>query len=65
MIAYIKGLLAADGPGWVVIDVNGIGYHVSIPSTTQLPALGHEVKLFTHMSVREDGIQFLWFRQGR
>ncbi|GAB6181114.1 Holliday junction branch migration protein RuvA [Desulfotomaculum defluvii] len=61
MIAYIKGVLASIGTGSVVVDVNGLGYQIKIPSNTPLPVLGQEVKFFTHMSVREDGIQFFGF----
>lgn len=61
MIAYIHGKLAAGGTGWVVIDVQGIGYHIHVPLTTKLPGIGQEVKLHTHMAVREDGIQFYGF----
>jgi len=63
MIAYIKGKLAASGPGWVVVDVTGIGYRLYIPAMTNLPARGQEVKFHTHMAVREDGIQLYGFSQ--
>lgn len=63
MIAYLKGKLAVSGIGWVIIDVNGIGYQVHIPSTTRLPQIDQEIKLFTHMAIREDAIQFYGFAQ--
>lgn len=61
MIAFVKGILASTGPGSVVVDVNGLGYQVRIPSTTPLPALGQEVKFFTYLSVREDAMQLFGF----
>lgn len=61
LIAYIKGNLAVHGPGWVIIDVNGIGYQVFIPISTPLPQRNQEIKLHTHMAVREDGINIYGF----
>ena len=63
MIAYIKGSLATAGAGWAVIEVNGIGYRLQIPLTTQMPSLGQELKLYTYMAVREDGIQLYGFSE--
>ena len=38
------------------MDVNGVGYEVEAPMTTfyDLPALNEEIKLHTHLVVRED-----------
>lgn len=40
----------------MLLDVQGVGYEVEAPMTTfyDLPALGEEVKLHTHLVVRED-----------
>lgn len=56
MIGYLRGKLALKTPPVLVIDVNGVGYEVEAPMTTfyNLPKLGEEVKLFTHLVVRED-----------
>lgn len=56
MIGYLRGKLAIKTPPVLVIDVNGVGYEVEAPMTTfyDLPKLGEEVKLFTHLVVRED-----------
>lgn len=61
MIAYVSGKLAALGVGWVVVDVNGLGYRLAVPSTAELPGAGQEIKLHTHMAVREDGISLYGF----
>ncbi len=39
-----------------MLDVNGVGYEVEAPMTTfyDLPALNQEIKLHTHLVVRED-----------
>lgn len=56
MIAFLRGVLVEGLPTQVVVEVNGIGYEVLIPlsSYDQLPAPGQEVKLLTHLVVRED-----------
>jgi Holliday junction DNA helicase RuvA len=55
MYAYISGTLVEKNPAFVVIDVNGIGYHIHISLNT-FSAIGDQtkVKLYTHLSVRED-----------
>ena len=56
MIAFIEGTLKECQLNLAVIQVSGIGYETHIPLTTseKLPALGQQVKLFTHASYRED-----------
>ena len=55
MIAYLNGALTFKCPTHVFIDVGGIGYHVNI-SVNTYSAIEHEqqVKLFTHLIVKED-----------
>ena len=56
MIAYLQGKLAQALPTQVVVDVGGVGYEVFIPlsSFDKLPQPGGEVKLLTHLSIRDD-----------
>ncbi|MCB1733758.1 MAG: Holliday junction branch migration protein RuvA [Gammaproteobacteria bacterium] len=56
MIGFLRGQLVAKQPPTVLIDVNGVGYEVDVPMSTffQLPALGDDVRVFTHLAVRED-----------
>lgn len=56
MITFLNGILVESLPTQVVIDVQGIGYEVLIPlsSYDKLPAPGQNVRLLTHLSVRED-----------
>jgi Holliday junction DNA helicase RuvA len=56
MIGFLRGKLVSKSPPQLVIDVNGVGYEVEAPMTTfyDLPALGENLKLFTHLVVRED-----------
>lgn len=63
MIGFVKGTLDSILPGKVLIDVNGIGILVLVSDRTieNLPAFGEEVKLYTHMNVREDDISLYGF----
>ena len=56
MIGFLRGRLVQKAPPVLVLDVNGVGYEVEAPMTTfyNLPAMGAEVLLHTHLAVRED-----------
>ena len=56
MIGFIRGKLISKTPPQLVVDVQGVGYEVEAPMTTfyDLPELGAELQLFTHLVVRED-----------
>lgn len=56
MIGFIRGLLLTKRPPALVLDVHGVGYELEAPLTTfyDLPGLGQEVTLHTHLVVRED-----------
>ncbi|QPK63750.1 Holliday junction branch migration protein RuvA [Methylomonas sp. LL1] len=56
MIGFLRGILIGKAPPQLLLDVHGVGYEVEAPMTTfyDLPALGEEVKLHTHLVVRED-----------
>lgn len=63
MIAFVRGILAAVEEEKVVIDIGGIGYNVFVSASTlsKLPLEGREVKLYTHMNVKEDAMQLYGF----
>jgi Holliday junction DNA helicase RuvA len=56
MITFLHGKLIESLPTQVIVEVNGIGYEVLIPlsSYDKLPQPGQEIKLLTHLVVRED-----------
>jgi Holliday junction DNA helicase RuvA len=55
MIAYLKGKLVHKEPTFVILDVNGVGYQVSISLNTFSEIKDREdLKLVTYMHVRED-----------
>ncbi len=56
MIGFLRGKLAFKAPPLLMLDVNGVGYEIEAPMTTfyNLPAIGAELMLHTHLVVRED-----------
>jgi Holliday junction DNA helicase RuvA len=56
MIGLLRGKILGKQPPQLLLDVQGVGYELEAPMTTfyDLPAVGTEVTLFTHLAVRED-----------
>src|SRR5438034_3042288 len=56
MITFLHGKLVEALPTQVTVDVHGVGYEVLIPlsSYDKLPSPGNDVKLLTHLAIRED-----------
>ncbi len=56
MIGYLSGVIRDKQPPQLLVEVQGIGYEIEAPMTTfyDLPEIGQPVKLFTHLSIRED-----------
>lgn len=56
MIGRLKGILLEKKAPSMLIDVNGVGYEVDVPMTTfyELPKVGEEIVIYTHLVVRED-----------
>ncbi|HEX3106916.1 MAG TPA: OB-fold domain-containing protein, partial [Terriglobales bacterium] len=56
MIAHLRGKLISKHPNQAIVDACGVGYDVtiSVPTFSELPALGVEVSFFIHTHVRED-----------
>lgn len=65
MIAYIRGSVSFLEPeeGLVVLETGGIGYQILISGRDfdLLPGVGEEVRLYTYLQVREDGLQLYGF----
>lgn len=63
MIGFIRGILADKGNGYVVVDVNGVGYEVFVPGNSKayLHSEGEEVMLYTSLTVREDDMSLYGF----
>ena len=56
MISYVKGILAEKAKDRIVVEsgMMGIGIFVPMSVLEVLPPLGEEVKIYTHLQVRED-----------
>ncbi len=63
MIASLHGKLESLGSDGAVINVGGIGFRVYIPTSTlsTLGKIGEEVKLHTHLHLREDNAALYGF----
>ena len=63
MIGFLRGILAEKGDGYLIVDVNGVGYLVNVPSNTSayLKSEGEEVTVHTTMIVREDDVSLYGF----
>jgi len=64
MIAHLRGSLQSKSPRSLILDVNGVGYEVTVPLTTfyELPDLGSRVSFHIHTHVRENALQLYGFR---
>lgn len=63
MIAFVKGILEFIAPQRAVVEVNGIGYSIEIPSNAaaKLPEIGSEVKFYTYHHCRENEVKLFGF----
>lgn len=67
MIAWVEGVLRDRQPTRVVIDVQGVGYDLSIPLSTfgVLPDAGKTVSLHVYTHAREGAIELYGFASPR
>ena len=64
MIAHIQGKLVEKTPTDIVIDCNGVGYHINISlHTYSLLTTSDFVKLFTHLIIKEDAHSLYGFAE--
>jgi len=63
MIGFLRGKLVHKAPPVLILDVQGVGYELEAPMTTfyNLPGIGAEVTLHTHLVVREDAHSLFGF----
>jgi len=63
MIASLSGKLETVSGEGALINVGGVGFRVAMPTTdlSALGAPGAEVKVFTHLHVREDNLSLFGF----
>ncbi len=63
MYSYIRGILTEQAEDAIVVEAGGVGYHIYTPAQTfsALPGLGEEVKVYTHLHMREDAMLLYGF----
>jgi Holliday junction DNA helicase RuvA len=63
MISRLTGILAAKRAPQILIDCNGVGYEADVSMTTyyQLPEVGEQVSIWTHLLVKEDSHSLIGF----
>lgn len=65
MIAKLSGLVDSQSNGWMILDVNGVGYKVFCSNKTlsQAPSRGEACQLYIETIVREDAITLYGFME--
>ena len=63
VISYIRGMLAEKAGDMIVVEAGQVGFGIRVPMTVleSLPPLGEEVRIYTHMQVKEDDISLYGF----
>ena len=63
MIAHLRGKLLAKHPNQAIVETSGVGYDVtiSVPTFSELPAVGGDVALHIHTHVRGTRLRFTDF----
>lgn len=63
MIERVNGQVVSRGGDGVVIDVGGVGFLLDVSAVTMrdVPGVGEETSLYTHLHVREDAMHLFGF----
>lgn len=63
MIAFVSGILTNIIDNMIEVDTGGIAYEITLPVSDieKLPSLRSEVKIYTHLNVREDEMSLFGF----
>ncbi|MDH3426302.1 MAG: Holliday junction branch migration protein RuvA [Acidimicrobiia bacterium] len=66
MIGRLRGTIVGQAADTVVLDVSGTGYEVTVTprALAELPGVGEEAVLHTHLHVREDNMGLFGFPSG-
>lgn len=65
MISYIKGILEYKSENTIIVETGGVGYqiYVSAAVLSSMPKLHSPIKVYTFMSVKDDGISLFGFNK--
>ncbi len=64
MFYHVRGTLILSEGSFAVVECGGVGYSLTVSLNTAekiSPKIGSEVRLFTHLQVREDGVELFGF----
>ncbi|MDD2353151.1 MAG: Holliday junction branch migration protein RuvA [Atribacterota bacterium] len=61
MISFLKGKICNKDNGFIIVDVNGVGYQVNVPSISKFILNDSEQLVFTYLYVREDRLVLYGF----
>lgn len=64
MISYLKGKIKHKGNGFVILEVNNIGYQIFVAALLYGDlTIGQDFEFYTHQQVREDALNLYGFRK--
>lgn len=63
MISRLTGILAAKRAPQILIDCHGVGYEADVSMTTyyQLPEVGEQISIWTHLLIKDDAHSLVGF----
>jgi Holliday junction DNA helicase RuvA len=63
MISFLRGKILNKGQGFIIIDINDVGYQVFVNPThyTELE-INQDIECYTHQHVREDSLDLYGFK---
>ncbi len=63
MIGRLTGVLAAKRAPQILVDCHGVGYEADVSMTTyyQLPDIGEQVSVWTHLQIKDDAHTLIGF----
>ena len=63
MIGRLTGVLAAKRAPQILVDCHGVGYEADVSMTTyyQLPEVGEQVSIWTHLQIKDDAHTLIGF----
>lgn len=65
MIGFLKGNVVARDSPYIILDVGGVGYRVTVPKSvfSKSGSNGQKFKLFTYTHVRDDALELFGFEE--
>ncbi|MDZ7672120.1 MAG: Holliday junction branch migration protein RuvA [Halanaerobiales bacterium] len=61
MIGHIEGKIIYNSEGSIIVNVNGVGYQIKVPTLYTKKDLNKKIELFIHTYIREDALDLYGF----